>query len=54
MKLIGEGSFTQPQQREAAMQFVMKLGAVDAVNIGYKSTVEIDEAIERMSRALNS
>jgi 1-deoxyxylulose-5-phosphate synthase len=53
MKLIGEGSFLQPQQREAAMQFVMKLGAVDAVNIGYKSPQEIDEAIERMSRALN-
>jgi aryl-alcohol dehydrogenase-like predicted oxidoreductase len=54
MKLIGEGSFTQPEQREAAMQFVMKLGAVDAVTIGYKSTAEIDEAIERMSRALNA
>jgi aryl-alcohol dehydrogenase-like predicted oxidoreductase len=54
MKLIGEGSFLQPEQREAAMQFVMKLGAVDAVNIGYKSIEEINEAIERMNRALNS
>ncbi len=53
MKLIGEGSFTRPEQREAAMQFVMKLGAVDAVTIGYKSAAEIDEAIERMTRALN-
>jgi 1-deoxyxylulose-5-phosphate synthase len=54
MKLIGEGSFLQPQQREDAMRFVMKLGAVDAVNIGYKSPEEINEAIERMNRALNS
>jgi hypothetical protein len=26
---------------------------VDAVTIGYKSTAEIDEAMERMGRALN-
>ena len=54
MKLIGEGQFTKPEDREAAMQFVMKLGAVDAVTIGYKSAAEIDEAIERMNRALNA
>jgi aryl-alcohol dehydrogenase-like predicted oxidoreductase len=54
MKLIGEGQFTQPEQRQAAIDFVMKLGTVDAVTIGYKSTAEIDEAIERMNRALNA
>jgi 1-deoxyxylulose-5-phosphate synthase len=54
MKIIGEGSFTQPEQREASMQFVMKLGAVDAITIGYKSPAEINEAIERMARALNA
>ena len=54
MKLVGEGQFTKPEQREAAMNFVMKLGAVDAVTIGYKSTAEIDEAMERMGRALNA
>ena len=54
MKLIGEGSFKSPEEREAAMKFVMGLGAVDAVTIGYKSTAEIDEAIERMNRVLNA
>jgi predicted aldo/keto reductase-like oxidoreductase len=54
MKLIGEGQFTQPEQREAAMKFVMGLGAVDAVTIAYKSTAEIDEAMERMDRVLNA
>ncbi len=54
MKLIGEGSFKKPEEREAAMKFVMGLGAIDAVTIGYKSTAEIDEAIERMNRALNA
>ena len=54
MKLVGEGQFTTPEQREAAMKFVMGLGVVDAVTIGYKSTAEIDEAIERMNRVLNA
>ena len=54
MKLIGEGRFTNPEDREAALKFVMGLGAVDAVTIGYKSTAEIDEAIERMNRVLNT
>lgn len=54
MKLVGEGRFTTPEQREAAMRKVLKSGAVDAVTIGYKSTAEIDEAIDRMNRILNS
>lgn len=54
MKLVGEGRFTTPEQRDAAMRFVIGLGAVDAVTIGYKNTAEIDEAIERMDRTLNA
>lgn len=54
MKLIGEGQFTTAEDREKAMQFVMRLGCVDAVTIGFKSPAEIDESIERMERALNS
>ena len=54
MKLIGEGRFTSPEDREKAMRFVMGLGAVDAVTIGYKRTAEVDEAIDRMNRVLNA
>jgi 1-deoxyxylulose-5-phosphate synthase len=54
MKLVGEGRFTNADDREAAMKFVMGLGAVDAVTIGHKSTAEIDESIERMNRILNA
>jgi 1-deoxyxylulose-5-phosphate synthase len=53
MKLCGEGRFTRAEDRDAAMKFAMNLGAVDAVTIGFKNTQEIDEAIERMNRALN-
>jgi hypothetical protein len=54
MKLIGEGRFTTPEQRDASLRYVMKLGTVDAVTIGFKSTSEIDEAIERINTHLNS
>ncbi|MCS7024617.1 MAG: aldo/keto reductase [Bryobacteraceae bacterium] len=54
MKIMGEGAFQTPQERDASIRFVMKLGTVDAITIGYKNTQEIDEAIERMNRHLNS
>ncbi len=54
MKLAGEGRFTNPEDREAALKFVMNLGCVDSVTIGFKSTAEVDEAIERMNRVMNA
>jgi aryl-alcohol dehydrogenase-like predicted oxidoreductase len=54
MKLVGEGRFTDPEDRDRALRFAMNLGCVDAVTIGFKSTAEIDEALERMNRALNA
>ncbi len=54
MKLMGEGQFTNPAQRQKSLDYVFKLGAVDAVTIGFKSTAEIDEAIERINSALNA
>ena len=53
MKLIGEGRFTKPEERDASIRFVMGLGSVDAITIGFKNTAEVDEAIERIDRALN-
>ncbi|UCC96929.1 MAG: aldo/keto reductase [Phycisphaerales bacterium] len=52
MKIIGNGDFTKPQDREKSIRFAMQPGLVDAVVIGFKSTAEIDEAIMRMNRAL--
>jgi hypothetical protein len=54
MKIMGEGAFSTPEQRDASVRFVMRLGTVDAVTIGYKSTAEIDEAIARTNTHLNS
>jgi len=54
MKLCGEGRFTRAEDRDRAMQFAIGLGCVDTVTIGFKNTAEIDEAIDRMNRVLNS
>jgi hypothetical protein len=54
MKIIGEGRFTTPEDRDASIKYVMGLGVVDAITIGYKSPAEIDEAIERINTHLNA
>jgi predicted aldo/keto reductase-like oxidoreductase len=53
MKLVGEGSFTSPDDRQAALNFAFGVAGVDAVTIGYKNTAEIDEAVMRVNQALN-
>jgi aryl-alcohol dehydrogenase-like predicted oxidoreductase len=52
MKLVGEGRFTDREDRKAAMRFAFQNAGVDAVTVGYKSTAEIDEAIENLNLAL--
>jgi predicted aldo/keto reductase-like oxidoreductase len=53
MKLVGEGSFTWPGDRQAALNFAFGVAGVHSVTIGYKNTAEIDEAIDRVNQALN-
>jgi 1-deoxyxylulose-5-phosphate synthase len=52
MKLVGEGAFTTREDRQAAMRYAFRHAGVDAVTVGYKSTAEIDEAIENLNLAL--
>jgi predicted aldo/keto reductase-like oxidoreductase len=52
MKIIGEGSFVNPEDREKSIRFAMSRPEIDAVVIGFKSNAEIDEAIKRMNDAL--
>jgi aryl-alcohol dehydrogenase-like predicted oxidoreductase len=51
MKLVGEGVFNK-EDRQKAMRFAFKNAGVDSVTVGYKSTQEIDEAIENLNMAL--
>src|SRR5215469_2580424 len=50
MKLIGEGTFNR-EDRQKAMRFAFRNAGVDCVTVGYKSTAEIDEAIENVNMA---
>ena len=52
MKIIGNGDFRNPDDREKSIRFAMSCKDIDAVVIGFKNAEEIDEAIERMNRAL--
>ncbi len=54
MKIMGEGRFLTPEQRDASVRYVVKNTKVEAMTIGFKSTAEIDEAIERLNTHLNS
>ena len=52
MKIIGNGEFTAPEDREKSFRYAMARPELDAIVIGFKSTSEIDEAIKRMNSAL--
>jgi len=52
MKLVGDGDFQDPADREKAARFAMARSEISAVVIGFKSRKEVDEAIQRIDRAL--
>jgi aryl-alcohol dehydrogenase-like predicted oxidoreductase len=52
MKLVGDGAFTRHEDRVAAMRFAFKNAGIDCATVGFKSTQEIDEAIDNMNLAL--
>jgi len=52
MKLCGDGTFTKHEDRVAAMRFACQKANIDCATVGFKSTQEIDEAIDNMNLAL--
>ncbi|MFO7936770.1 MAG: aldo/keto reductase [Kiritimatiellia bacterium] len=54
MKLVGNGDFKDPEDREKAMRFVISNPDIDAATVGFKNAAEIDESIRRMNNALKS
>ena len=51
MKIIGNGDFTNIEDRQKSIRFAMQPGLVDAIVIGFKSTDEMDEAIGHIERS---
>ncbi|MGA9669608.1 MAG: aldo/keto reductase [Terracidiphilus sp.] len=52
MKLVGDGTFTRHEDRQTAMRFAFQTAGIDCATVGFKSTQEIDEAIDNMNLAL--
>jgi hypothetical protein len=52
MKLVGDGAFTRHEDRQQAMRFAFHTAGIDCATVGFKSTQEIDEAIDNMNVAL--
>ena len=51
MKLIGEGRYRNSDElRDEAVKFVLGLGCVDVLNVGFEKTTEIDDFAARVSK----
>ena len=53
MKLIGDGAFkNQPEKIDNSIKYVMGLGAVDTLVVGFEQPGEIDNFAKRLENAL--
>lgn len=51
MKIIGEGKLrNEPEKRDESARFVLGLGCVDILNIGFEKIEEIDDFASRVSK----
>ncbi|MGC9326928.1 MAG: aldo/keto reductase, partial [Candidatus Hinthialibacter sp.] len=54
MKIFGEGTLTEPDQKDASLQYVLKNDIVDAMTIGMLSTEQVDDSMMRIEKVLKS
>ena len=55
MKIIGEGRLSNDaEKRDASARFVLGLGCVDVLNIGFEKTEEIDDFADRVRKVPRS
>lgn len=52
MKIIGNGDFTNPEDRERSIRYAMARPEINSIVIGMKSRAEVDEAVRRVNSAL--
>lgn len=53
MKLIGEGSFDEEKRRET-LKYVMDLGVVDCMTVGFEQPEQVDDFVERVRGELKA
>ena len=49
MKIFGEGTLTEPEQRRKSLQFIKDIGCVDTMTIGFTEIPQIDETLGMMA-----
>jgi len=54
MKILGEGRFKSVEQQLASLRFVLGLGCVDALVIGFESPEQIDQIMGRVETVLKA
>jgi predicted aldo/keto reductase-like oxidoreductase len=55
MKLIGNGSFKNDSEKvDASLKYVLGLGTVDMIIVGFEQPEQIDNYLGRMKNAMNS
>jgi aryl-alcohol dehydrogenase-like predicted oxidoreductase len=54
MKIFGAGALTQPEQRDASLQYVWQNQLVDAITVGMMAPQEVDDTLQRLNRALRA
>ena len=54
MKILAEGTLKVPEKQLQSLRFVLGLGAVDAMVIGFESPEQIDQIMQRVETVLNA
>jgi hypothetical protein len=54
MKILGEGTFKSVEQQIESLRFVLGLGCVDAMVIGFEAPEQIDQIMTRVETVLKA
>jgi predicted aldo/keto reductase-like oxidoreductase len=54
MKILGEGTFKSVDQQLDSLRFVLGLGCVDAMVVGFETPEQIDQIMSRLESALRA
>ncbi|MCX8036561.1 MAG: aldo/keto reductase [Candidatus Sumerlaeia bacterium] len=52
MKILGEGKITEPEEINASLRFVLGLGTVGAMTIGFEKPEQVDDMLARWEAAM--
>ncbi len=54
MKILGEGRIREPEKKDESLRYVLGLGTVDAMIVGFETTDQVDDLLMRTESALGA